>query len=730
MGEVFRARDTKLGREVAIKVLPATFAADPDRLARFEREARLLASLNHPNIGAIYGVEETAGVMALVLELVEGQTLAEKLAGRRAEGPGLPMAETLAIARQMADALDAAHERAIVHRDLKPANIIITSDGVVKVLDFGLAKIEPGNAGLSGDRGLTHSPTVIGPTLQGVLLGTAPYMSPEQARGKPVDKRTDIWAFGCVLYEMLTGRRAFGGETTTDSVAAILEREPDWSALPPATPRAVRTLLRRCLEKDPKRRLRDIGDTGVELDDAAASDSSTATPGAAVRTQSWRAASAIVLATAIASGVATAAWLRARSSPVPHRPAQFMFAAPDGHTLDVSRPAPSPDGSRIAFVAIDASGTPSIWMRSLGAIAPQPIAGTQGVLSPIFWSPDGRWLGFFAEGRLKKVEAAGGPVLNIATIANSLGAAWGADNVIIVAPANRTVLHRVSAAGGTPEPITTLNTDRKENSHRWPRFLPDGRHFLFTARSDVKENTTIYVGSIDSREITSLGAAQSNADYAAPGYLLYAQEGTVMARRFDARTLSLSGEAFPVAANVIHTTPSASAFFDVSADGSVLAYEADVRLLATLTWFDRAGRTLGTVGPDKNYTEVRLSPDGRLAAVVIPDPDSGNRDIWLADVRSGALTRFTSTPANDWQVAWSRDGRVLAFASDRNGQSSCTNARSTAATTSSCSESRARVCFRRTGRPTAATCSSTSTAPPASPSCGRCRSTAIGSRSA
>jgi serine/threonine protein kinase/Tol biopolymer transport system component len=665
MGEVYRARDAKLGRDVAIKVLPASFAADPDRLARLEREARLLASLSHPNIGAIYGVEESGGATALVLELVEGETLRAHIA----RSPrGLPIAEAVWIARQIADALDAAHERGIVHRDLKPANIVLTPGGTVKVLDFGLAKGSDGPGGR--DDSLTHSPTVIGPTAEGMLLGTAPYMSPEQARGKVVDKRADIWAFGCLLYEMLTGRRAFAGDTTTDALAKILEREPDWQALPAATPHAIRRLLERCLQKDPKRRLRDIADARSELD-----DDSIATPAPKAAPPRRRRTAALLAALAILVGVGVlAGTLWRRAPPVRPRPAQFTFAAPEGERLemgfDSSRPIPSPDGSRIAFIATSASGTSALWIRSVDAVAAHRLAGTEDAVGPAFWSPDSRFLGFFAQGKLKRIDPSGGPALNIAPIAVNLGATWGADNVIVVAPVNRTVLHRVPASGGTPEPITTLNAERRENSHRWPHFLPDGRHFLFTARSDVKENNLVYVGTIDSKDVKALVAVQSNAVYVSPGYLIYARDATLMAQRFDVAALSLVGEAMPVAASVAHSTASSSAAFGASADGSVLAYRPAITRGSQVAWYDRSGSSGPPLGPERAYTEVRLAPNEKLATVVIADSDSGNRDIWLLELTSGSLTRLTTNPANDWQVAWTPDSRQIAFASDRNGPSS------------------------------------------------------------
>ena len=663
MGVVYRAKDTSLGREVAIKVLPEAFVSHPERTARFKREATTLGALNHPNIASIYELQESDGVLALVLEFVEGPTLADRLAAG-----GLPIHQALPIARQIADALEAAHDRGVIHRDLKPANIVLTADGTAKVLDFGLAKVVSDSVAPSPSE-LTHSPTMLGPTADGVLLGTAPYMSPEQARGRPVDRRTDVWAFGCVLFEMLTGRRTFPGETSSDAIAAVLEREPDWTKLPPSSPPAVRRLLRRCLEKDPKRRLRDIGDARLELEDESAPAAAIAAS-SSTRSAAWTMAAAVA-ATLVVSVAATAWWYSKQVPSVVQRPARFTLAAPEGTQIDAGAgaPVPSPDGTRIVFAARSSSEERSLWVRALDSAAAQPLAGTTNVGGPPFWSPDGQWVGFFADGRLKKVNAAGGPVLTIAPIRNNMGATWSRDNVVIVAPVNRTVLHRVPAGGGTPEPITSLSVERRENSHRWPHALPDGRHFLFTARSDVKENNMIYLGSLDSKEVTPLFSAQSPAVYAAPGYILYAQEGTLMARPVDPATFKLAGEAFPVAENVSHNTPSSAASFSASADGSVLAYLTNVRRETTLTWFDRAGRSIGTIGPDREFTDVRISPDGKMAAVVVPDPDSGNRDIWLLDLASGTLSRFTSNPANDWQMAWSPDGKRIAFASDRNGRS-------------------------------------------------------------
>jgi eukaryotic-like serine/threonine-protein kinase len=660
MGEVYRARDTRLGRHVAIKILPAAFTSHPNRLARFEREARVLASLNHPHIGAIYGVEDQpadpgAGfsrpVHGLVLELVEGHTLADRIAG----GP-LRVDDALAIARQIADALDAAHEKGIIHRDLKPANIKITPEGVVKVLDFGLAKLEV----LPNTEGGTASPTItVGDTREGLIVGTAAYMSPEQARGQAVDKRTDIWAFGCVVYEMVTGRAPFARDTTSDTLAAILEREPDWRLLPTGLPAAAGMLIRDCLNKDPKRRLRDIGDAHRHL----------ATDPLAAVSRSRRAGtlSAVAALFLVVVGLSAGAWRWLRTSPVPATPTEFSFAAPPDTMLDPTFPVPSPDGTRIAFVVRVDQGPSTVWVRRLDSSASRQIAGTEGATGPS-WSPDGRFIAFQSGGKLKKVDAGGGPVLTIASMGTNLGSTWNADNVIVFAPSNRTPLYRVSADGGSTEPITALDRSHGENSHRWPVFLPDGRHFLFTARSDVKENTAIYVGSLDSKTATRLVTAQSNAVYVPPGYLLFAREGTVIAQKFDIDALNVFGEAFALAPGVDHITASAQALFAVSANGNVLAYQEAAGRDSRLTWFDQDGKNAGSIGPEKDFTtDVEISPNGKQAVVVIPDPDSGNRDLWLVDLRTGGLTRLTTHPANDWQPAWEPDSTHVAFTSDRNG---------------------------------------------------------------
>jgi Tol biopolymer transport system component len=647
MGEVYQAHDATLGRDVAIKLLPTAFTRDTDRLVRFEREARILASLSHPQIAAIYGIEEIAedgdadvGRRALVLELVDGDTLADRLhRGRLAVG------EAIEIARQIADGLEAAHDRGVVHRDLKPANIKVRSDGVVKILDFGLAKA----VGLDSAMGAAAAPRAdAAETATGVILGTPAYMSPEQARGGLVDKRTDAWAFGCVVFEMLTGESPFAGDSAADAIAAVVNKEPDWSLLPPATPDSVRRLLRRCLEKNPKRRLRDMGDARLELEDEAPVPSPVARANA-VGWLPWVALGVAVVTTALLLGV----WLR------PERAldsVQFGLEPPEGHTL-VGVPIPSPDGRRLLFAARSTSGESSLWVRAVAATTAQRVAGTERASNP-FWSPDGQVVGFSVDKALKRTAIAGGPVQRITELNPiTMGATWSRDDVIVFAPSNQVPLHRVAAGGGTPEPLTTLNRDRRENSHRWPQFLPDGRHFLFTARSELPQNTGIYVASLDNPgSPTLVVTAQSAAMFVQPGFLLFVRDNTLLAQRFDVTSLTLTGNATAIAGNV--------AAFSASADGTVLTHIPVA--MARLAWFDRSGSQREVTPAQGRFSQVRLSPDQSRAAVIMAEPISDGRDIWVVSLADGGITRVTSHPSADWFPAWSPDGSEIIFASDRN----------------------------------------------------------------
>jgi eukaryotic-like serine/threonine-protein kinase len=657
MGEVYRARDSRLGRDIAIKILSPHIAADADALARFDREARALASLNHPNIAAIYGVEDNGTQPALILELVTGTTLAARIA----RGP-LAIGDTIAYAEQIAEALDVAHESGIVHRDLKPGNIVITDDGRVKVLDFGLAKAIAAAAGDSPDLDPANSPTItFRGTQHGVILGTAAYMSPEQARGKRIDKRTDIWAFGCVLYEMLTGTRAFSGETTSDVIAAILERAPDLNRLPHATPPHLRRVVERCLEKDPKRRARDIADVRSDL--------GRDEPAPPAR-RSWVLVGVSTLIAGVAIGVAGLLWSWRTVAVAPSAPIEFTLTAPAGYALLSVAGIPSPDGSRIAFLARDDKSVPSIFVRALDAAASRRLEGTEGTESVPVWSPDGRAIAFFVSGVWKRVPVDGGPPVTIvANVVANLGASWGAGDLFLVAPANRTSLARVQVTGGSLQPVTTLDT-AKDNSHRWPTLLPDGRHYLFTVRSDSPERLGIKLGALDSTEVRSLVNVASQGVFAQPGWLLYVTPDEVlMAQRLDPASSGVEGAPQPVVGPVRYNGPSFQGAFYGSVDGRVVTYIPSVRGASTLEWFDRTGKALGQVGPARDYRGLRLSRDGRQIAVELADPQVGTRDLWTIDTSTQALTRFTSHPATDWRAVFAPDGSAIAFASDRAGVS-------------------------------------------------------------
>ena len=645
MGEVFRARDSKLGREVALKVLPDLVAHDADRLARFQREAQLLATLNHPNIAAVYGLEESSGISAIVLELVEGETLADRIARG-----ALPVGEALEIARQIADAVEAAHEKGIVHRDLKPANVKITPEGRVKVLDFGLAKMY--GAG-SPQHDASQSPTLSAmQTIGGVILGTAAYMSPEQARGKTVDRRTDVWAFGCVLYEMLTGRQAFpNGETVSDTLVAILSREPDWQALPSSTPPKVRALLERCLRKDARRRLQDIGDARVEIEEARDEPALSAVSGAPVRSRRrdyvWAAMALILLVTAALLGA------RLFLAPAPDaRSVQFQVLAPEGARIDIGQPL-SPDGRIIAFTAISERGQPQIWVRPLDSASPRALPGTEQA-QRLFWSPDSQYIGFFAQGKLKKVAVTGGPPLVICNEAGRDGA-WGSGDVILIGGQPMKPLLQVSAAGGQPVAVTELGAN--EFSHDYPDFLPDGRHFLFMARTGSAESFKVYVASLDSKERRVLPGIAAGARYSPSGHVLFARDGTLMAQPFDASRQELSGEPFPVAEGV----PGPVAPYSVSTNGSLAYLSGGLATNSELAWFDRSGKQLELVGPSGQYGTPQLSPDGKYVAFARGSPG----DIWVLDIGRGLTSRLTSDPAGDAFPVWSPDGRMIAFASSR-----------------------------------------------------------------
>jgi serine/threonine protein kinase/Tol biopolymer transport system component len=639
MGEVYKARDTRLNRDVALKVLPQYEANDTVGRQRLLQEARTASALNHPNIVAVHDILSVAGQDSIVMEYVEGLTL-EAVIGRK----GLPIRDVLRYGGQIAGALAAAHDAGIIHRDLKPGNVMV-SKGVVKVVDFGLAKT------------VRVSPNAVEATQTltavQVIAGTLPYMAPEQMSGGQCDARSDIFSLGLILYEMLAGRRAFGGASREALMAEVLRCEPVPLSDTPVLPTRV---MERCLAKNPAERWQSARDLQSALELAGTVTADRLAPRTQPRMRWLLAVVTLVLISIIL--------VLFKSSGVVREPVAFTIPPPEGATLEEWPGVPSPDGRLMAFVAKDVSGKVALWLRPLATHLAQALPGTDNASGP-FWSPDGQFLGFFAQGKLKKIAAGGGPVQNVCNAAVDLGATWSSSGDIVMSPSNRVPLYRVPASGGTPIPITSLNVRRGENSHRWPHFLPDGRHFLFTARSSVKENSAVYVGSLDSKETRRLIAAQSNAKYAAPGLLLFGREGTLMAQPFDLRKQALDGEAFPVAGGVNQILPSENTLFSVSANGRVLSYRMAEHTQAQLVWFDRSGTKTVALGAPGEYTEPRLSPDGKRVALTVADPESGNRDIWLMETASGRSTRFTSDPANDWQPSWSPDGLSIAFASDR-----------------------------------------------------------------
>jgi eukaryotic-like serine/threonine-protein kinase len=645
MGEVYRARDAKLKRDVAVKVLPEAFAGDPERMARFQREAEVLASLNHPNIAHIYGVEDRA----LVMELVEGES---------PQGP-LPFDEAWKIASQIADALDYAHEKGIVHRDLKPANVKVTAEGVVKLLDFGLAKAFTGPAAVSPNP--DNSPTLtLGATQLGVILGTAGYMAPEQAKGKTVDKRADIWSFGVVLYELLTGERLFQGEDVSDTLAQVLTKEPDLARAPAQT----RKLLRRCLEKDPKKRLRDIGEAGYFLEEPRRPE--IAAPPRRRRSVVDIFGWAVAVLALVALG-----YVGHRHYTEEIRVMRVSLLTPEKADLSspLYIPAISPDGRHVAFVAL-ADGQRALWVRDLDGLNARLLPGTNNAVYP-FWSPDSRWVGFFDGSKLKKIDITGGPALTVCEVAQGAGGTWNQDDVIVYA-SNLGGLFRVSASGGMPAAVSELDRAGGEIDSRYPWFLPDGRHFLYVARNADPQETRIYVDSVDakpgSRTRREILAAASNAVYAS-GYLLFARESTLMAQPFDAAKARTTGDAVPIAEQIDYLPNGVAGRFSASQNGTlVYSSGASSGAQSRLTWFDRGGKALGTVGSPAEMQWPRVSPDGATIAVDRRDPSSTTFDIWLLhDLGRGPTSRFTFGPQNNEFPVWSPDSSTIAFYTLRDG---------------------------------------------------------------
>ncbi len=650
MGEVYRGRDTRLDRTVAIKVLPDSVAGSPDRLARFEREAKTLAAFNHTNIAQIYGLEQGA----LAMEFVEGEDLSQLIS----RGP-VPVDEALAIAAQIADALEAAHEAGIIHRDLKPSNVRVREDGTIKVLDFGLAKaLEPSTAVSAISAPTSTSPAI---TELGVILGTAGYMSPEQARGKAVDKRVDIWAFGVVLYEITTGRRPFDGDTVTEAIAALLKSEPDWTAVPPRLHR----LLKSCLEKDPKRRLRDIGDWRRLLDDATPPSHRT------FGRWAWLTWGAGVVGLA-AAGVLAAVHFNER--PVVARPVRFSVPAPVQMTFELGF-AVAPDGRRVAFIARDVAGVSRLWIRDFDSLDARVLAGTDGARSPA-WKPDGQFIAFVVDRWLRKVPVAGGPVVTLHEAAsdNAIGSAtWSQHGDILFGGIRTGALRRVPESGGAVSTVSVVDTSRQEIAHGLPMFLPDGRHFVYVRVSRTGEHNGLFVGSLDRKpeeqETNRLLEADSQAAYVqtgeGTGRLLFLRRGTLLSQGFDLDRRSLSGEARPVADGIGNS----GAFGFFSASPAALVYRTGPVTGAgrpmQLTLIDRQGQRLSEIGNSNAFESIELSPDGSRAAVEYST--ISNPDLWVIELARGVATRLTSHPGVDRSHIWSPDGGHIAFQSNRSG---------------------------------------------------------------
>jgi Tol biopolymer transport system component len=670
MGEVYRAHDTKLGRDVAIKVLPEAFAHDSDRLSRFQREAKMLASLNHPNIATIHGLEQTNGTSYLVMELVSVETLAEHI---KREGP-VAVEEALKIAVQIAEALEAAHERGIVHRDLKPANVKVTPEGKVKVLDFGLAKAFAGDV---ADSNPSQSPTLSAvATMQGVLLGTAAYMSPEQARGKAVDKRTDIWAFGCVLYELLCGRPAFEGEDITEILAAVVKTDPDWNRLPESTPPAIRVLLRRCLRKDRRERLPDAGAARIEIQEALTAPAS-AQPVAAQRKNrerlAWAAAGALGL---IAIAFAIVFVLRA---PKPQQPPQAVrLNAEIG--VDASLyigigPSVilSPDSTRLALVAAGSDQKRRIYVRSLDQLQATALSGTENARDP-FFSPDGQWIGFFADGKLKKISVQGGAAVTLCDAPNDRGGSWGEDGTIAFTKDIGSALSEISSAGGTPQPLTTLDEREGEATERWPQVLPGGKAVLFTSNTTAGatgggagfEDSDIVVYSAASGQRKTLQRDGYYAHYLPSGHVVYMQEGRLFAVPFDPKRLEVTGQPAPILEGVVTSSTFGVAQFSFSETGN-LVYVAGVGvgLNLSIDWMDREGKFTPLRETRGDYYSLAFSPDGKRLALDIGD--GKKRDIWVYEWERNTLTRLTfAGEANAFPV-WTPDGQRIVYSSQEKG---------------------------------------------------------------
>jgi len=670
MGEVYLARDTKLDREVALKLLPETFAADPERLARFRREARVLASLHHVNIAGIFGLEEADGRVFLTMERAEGTDLSQRIA----QGP-IPEDEVVDLARQLASGLEEAHENGIIHRDLKPANLKLAQDGQIKILDFGLARALTGET--AGEEDIENSPTITAAMTQGgAILGTAAYMSPEQARGRSVDRRADIWSFGVVLFEMLAGRRLFDGDTVSDTLAAVLKDEVDWDRLPEDTSIGMRRLLERCLERDPRRRLRDIGEARIFLEAGAAdasllgsmmSDVSTLSsdpdPAASHGARSLAVTIAFVAVAAIAGVLVGWQLLAGPGAPPVYN---MALPAPDGavYNFSTARPGPprvSPDGSMVVFAVRATEGLPTLHLRRLENPYSTPIAGTENGLYP-FWTADGLTIGFGTQdGRLRKIPVTGGPAVTLCDAPNMKGGTANADGVILFAPDSGSGIHRVSVSGGESVEIVPLDREAGYDSYRHPRFLPDGRHFFFLARRSGSQmiEHEIFLASLDGAPPRRIATSQSQAEYSR-GHLLTVRERTLLASPFDPESGEV-GEAMPLVEDILIDTGAAMGLFSGSDDGALVYMVSVGTTERSLEWLGRGDVRLGEVGEPGRFARPRISPDGRQAIVEIHVFDRSESDLWLLDLGTGLRTRFTFEAGLETNAVWAPDGKRILY---------------------------------------------------------------------
>jgi len=650
MGEVYKARDTRLDRTVAVKILPPRFSEDADMKQRFEREAKAISALAHTNICALYDVGNHEGTEYLVMEHLEGQTLSERLAG----GP-LPPDLLLRVSVEIAAALDAAHHAGIVHRDLKPGNVMLTKSGV-KLLDFGLAKTAlPAVKSSSATSLPTEVPRAI--TQQGTILGTFQYMAPEQLEGKEADVRSDIFSFGAVLYEMATGKKAFDGKSHAALISAILKDEPPpVSAAAPMTPPALDRVVKTCLAKDPEDRFQTAHDIKLQLQWIAEGGSQVGLPAPVAHRRKSRERLAWGLAAAAAVAAALLGIGFVKRAPAPPHLVRFEIPNPDGITT-IDAPRISPDGRTLAFNAIDSTGKSRIWVRPLNSLTAQPLAGTEGTTRP-FWSPDSRFLGFFAEGKLKKIEISGGPPQKICDAPRGSDGSWSSEGVILYDGTGSDPIYRVPAAGGTPAAAVKPDTSRKETQVAWPEFLPDGRHFLYMATGQKAEENAYRIGSLDSGESQALAPAQTLVTYAPPGYLLFVRDKTLVAQPFDAKALKIKGEPVPLAEH-IGTDSVGLARFSVSRDGT-LAYRTG-ESGDKLFWVDRSGREGEPVGDPGEYHNPTFSPGGDRLAFDLGDSRSGRPDIWIRDLKRSVSSRFTFNKDGAFCPLWSPDGRLIVF---------------------------------------------------------------------